>query len=264
MLGQLSSDIILVSSLEGVIEAVNPAWTRTLGWAEDELVGQALFGFVHPDDLQHTMAGAAGIARGDAYARFENRYRHKDGTYRDIVWAAGPGDGKIIGVGRDATEERAAATVLAATEERLRQSQKMEAVGQLTGGLAHDFNNLLTGITGSLELLGTRIGQGRLKDLERYVGAAQGAAKRAAALTHPAAGLLAPADAGPEAHGREPAGERDGRSGSPHGGPGGRDRGGGSRRVVADAGGPAAAGERAAEPVHQRPRRHARGRAHHH
>ncbi|WP_245293421.1 ATP-binding protein, partial [Methylobacterium sp. CCH5-D2] len=59
-----------------------------------------------------------------------------------------------------------------------------EAVGQLTGGLAHDFNNLLTGITGSLELLQTRMGQGRMTDLDRYINAAQGAARRAAALTH--------------------------------------------------------------------------------
>ena len=73
---------------------------------------------------------------------------------------------------------------LMAAEEALRQSQKMEAVGQLTGGLAHDFNNLLTGVTGSLELLQTRIAQGRIKDVDRYVSAAQGAAKRAAALTH--------------------------------------------------------------------------------
>ena len=69
-------------------------------------------------------------------------------------------------------------------EEALRQSQKMEAVGQLTGGLAHDFNNLLTGVTGSLELMQTRIAQGRIRDVERYVTAAQGAARRAAALTH--------------------------------------------------------------------------------
>ncbi len=68
-------------------------------------------------------------------------------------------------------------------EEALRQSQKMEAVGQLTGGLAHDFNNLLTGVMGNLELLQTRIARGRIDDLERLIVAAQGAGRRAAALT---------------------------------------------------------------------------------
>ena len=79
-------------------------------------------------------------------------------------------------------EERAAE--LESAREQLRQSQKLEAVGQLTGGLAHDFNNLLAAISGSLELMRRRAIDGQPAELERYIGVAQGAVKRAAALTH--------------------------------------------------------------------------------
>ena len=96
-------------------------------------------------------------------------------------------DGKLIGAfhyAKDITSRLRAENELAETREALRQAQKMEAVGQLTGGLAHDFNNLLAGISGSLELMHTRMQQGRFTDLERYMVVAQGAAKRAASLTH--------------------------------------------------------------------------------
>ena len=84
--------------------------------------------------------------------------------------------GLVLVCKRDVTEQRR-------TEEALRQSQKFEAIGQLTGGIAHDFNNLLAGIMGSLELMLNRIHQGRGNDVGRYIAVAQESSKRAAALT---------------------------------------------------------------------------------
>jgi len=69
-------------------------------------------------------------------------------------------------------------------EEALRQAQKMEAIGQLTGGIAHDFNNLLTAIAGSMEILQSRVAQGRTSGLDRYVTIATKAVDRASGLTH--------------------------------------------------------------------------------
>ena len=184
-LWQLSSDIMLVARFDGRITAVNPAWHDMLGWSESELVGASLFDLLHPDDLAYTIEAAQSLDdSGKLALRFENRYRHRDGGYRWISWNANKSDTLVLAVGRDVSQERERAAMLLETEEKLRHSQKMEAVGQLTGGLAHDFNNLLAGITGSLELMQRRLKQGRHEDLERYINVGQGAARRAAALTH--------------------------------------------------------------------------------
>ncbi|WAJ27268.1 ATP-binding protein [Antarcticirhabdus aurantiaca] len=173
----VSQDLIGVADAAGIWLSVNPAWTRVLGWEADEIVGRTSQWMEHPDDVAKTRSEIGDLAAGRTTYDFENRFRSKDGSYRTLSWTAVPEDGLLYCVARDVTEQRH-------MEEALRQSQKMEAVGQLTGGLAHDFNNLLAGISGSLELMQARIAQGRVADVDRYLVAAQGASKRAAALTH--------------------------------------------------------------------------------
>ena len=181
---RISQDLLVVAGADGTLVSVNEAWTTHLGWTEAELVGSSFVAFTHPDDVEPTLAAFAGIFERPLVVPYEYRLRHVDGTYRWFAWTGAFEDGLVYAGGRHVTAEKEQAEALARTEEALRQAQKMEAVGQLTGGLAHDFNNLLAGISGSLELMATRLSQGRLKELDRYMTAAQGAAKRAAALTH--------------------------------------------------------------------------------
>jgi PAS domain S-box-containing protein len=180
----VSQDLLLVADRTGVWQTVNPAWTRTLGWSEAELLNRTSQWLEHPDDGGVTRAHIKKLIADETTVRFESRFRHKDGTYRWLSWTGVSDKDCIYAVARDVTTEKAAADRLKATEEALRQSQKMEAVGQLTGGIAHDFNNLLTGIVGSLDLLQTRLDQGRTENVNRYINAAMTSANRAAALTH--------------------------------------------------------------------------------
>ncbi len=180
---QVSPDLMGALNSRGYFETSNPAWKTVLGWSEEEVASQSIFEMLHPDDVERTRAGFDLTQEGQPVIRFPNRYRRRDGGYRWISWVGVPEDGMVYCTGRDITEEKDAEVELAAAQEALRQAQKMEAIGHLTGGIAHDFNNLLAGIGGSLELLQIRLAQGRLGDVERYVAAAQGSVRRAAALT---------------------------------------------------------------------------------
>jgi PAS domain S-box-containing protein len=180
----LSQDLLLVARFDGTIVAANPAWHKTLGWREEDLLERSVFDFIHAEDRTVAQEEHNQILQGLSGTRVALRHRHANGTHRLLSWTNIADDGFIHAIGRDITPEHETAQALQRAEEALRQSQKMEAIGQLTGGIAHDFNNILTGIVGSLELMQRRIAAGRTGEIGRYVNAAITSANRAAALTH--------------------------------------------------------------------------------
>jgi PAS domain S-box-containing protein len=178
--------------------------------------------YIHPEDRDRVMAMVQEAIEREGIFELEHRVRRIDGSWGWVMSRAIPlldTAGRIsewFGATTDVTARKEAedalrqvnetleATVAARTmalseavsalrveaqerervEDTLRQAQKMDAVGQLTGGLAHDFNNLLTSISNSLELMQRRTNQSPPEDLKRYTDLAMSATKRAAALTH--------------------------------------------------------------------------------
>ena len=183
-LWSLSQDLLCVSSPEGVLLSINPAWETALGWSEGELVGRTVQWLIHPDDLEVTEQERRRLAEGVRTPPFENRLRHRNGQYRWLAWRSTPDGRYIYSNARDVTEEKRTQEALKHAEEVLHQAQRMEALGQLTGGIAHDFNNLLAGVIGSLELIRRKLPPTARADVERLLDAASVSANRGAALTH--------------------------------------------------------------------------------
>ncbi|MDR3536226.1 MAG: PAS domain S-box protein [Acetobacteraceae bacterium] len=181
---------IYMLSPEGRVTNWNAGAERIKGYAAFEIVGEHFSRFYTPEDVAAGRPDTAlEAARRDGRYEAEGWRCRKDGRrfWASAVIDAIYDDGKLVGfakITRDLTERREAQLQLEQSREQLFQAQKMEAVGQLTGGLAHDFNNLLTGISGSLELMKRRVAQGQTSGLDRYLTMAQGAVSRAAALTH--------------------------------------------------------------------------------
>ncbi len=146
-----SSDALLLIDGLGRVQYMAPSSTRHLGWTSEQICGRSIFDFLHPDD-RHQIAGAMSgtLSRPGQSMTVEVRVQHADGGYRTLEAVAAnhidePSVGAIVVNARDVTERHR-------LEEQLRHAQKMEALGQLAGGVSHDFTNLLTAILGYCDL----------------------------------------------------------------------------------------------------------------
>lgn len=172
---ELSLDMFCVARADGYFARVNKAFERVLGYSNGELESRPFYSFIHEDDREATSEAVARAACGLEVIDFENRYRRKDGEYRLFSWrgVGDPATGIIYAGARDITDRRA-------LEEQLHQSQKMDAVGQLAGGVAHDFNNLIVAMLVNADFVAEATNDDKVRE---HVEEIRSAATRAADLT---------------------------------------------------------------------------------
>ncbi len=174
-----ASDLITAVNKRGVITYQSPAAMRSLGYQAEEMVGRNWSEFMHPDDSEAMEAAMVGLVTGkESSVSVECRVRHKSGVWRvfQSVGRSAPDEsteGFVIVNSRDITETRQ-------LEEQLRQSQKMEAIGQLAGGVAHDFNNILAAIIMQAEV--ASLAQNVPEEVQEGLMQVCGYAERAATL----------------------------------------------------------------------------------
>jgi PAS domain S-box-containing protein len=173
---ETSHDLILVTDTAGNFIQVSPSARTILGYEPAEMIGHSAVEFIHPDDLENTRSEMRTARRGLSKRNFETRYVGKDGKAVSLNWSGTWSEPvrRHFFIGRDLTEKQAA-------DAQLRHVQKMDAIGQLTGGVAHDFNNILTVITGTIGILEEAVaGQPELVSIARLI---DEAAERGANLT---------------------------------------------------------------------------------
>jgi len=117
---QVSEDLLGVSNFEGYFTNVNPAWTTLLGWSADEIAQMHVSELRHPDDAAESEAQRQRLAAGVPTVRMENRFRHKDGSWRWIYWTLTADRGQIYAIGRHITADKEAVEKLRDRESQIR------------------------------------------------------------------------------------------------------------------------------------------------
>ncbi|SDY90110.1 PAS domain S-box-containing protein [Micromonospora pattaloongensis] len=182
-----SVDAIIGKTLDGIITNWNDGAMAVYGYRAEEICGRHISVIVPPHLHPELEELLRRIRRGERVERLETQRVRKDGTVIEVSVTISPihdGAGRVVGaaaVGRDITEEKRAAAERACLQQRLHQSQRLESLGQLAGGVAHDFNNLLAVILSCTELLADELDAASAAG--RDVQAIQRAAERGARLT---------------------------------------------------------------------------------
>lgn len=177
---EFSDDAIVTKTLDGTITSWNRSAERMLGYSPKEVIGKSVYLIVPSDRHQEEKEILARLCNGEPVEHFETVRKAKSGRLVEVSLSVSPVkslSGEIIGatkIARDITKQKE-------TDRILRQAQKLEAVGQLTGGVAHDFNNILTIITGTIELLAAELED--RPDLRQITDLIDQAASRGAELT---------------------------------------------------------------------------------
>jgi PAS domain S-box-containing protein len=175
-----SNDAIISKDLNARITSWNKAAERIFGYTAEEVLGKSITILIPPNHLNEEPQILERIRRGETVNHYETIRRRKDGTLLNISLTVSPisdEEGNIIGASKIARD----ITSVKATEDQLRQAQKMEAVGRLAGGIAHDFNNLLTSINGFTDLAMMQLGHDH--PIAEYLQEVRNSGERAATLT---------------------------------------------------------------------------------
>jgi len=186
MIEHSSDALVLSRPRAGGIQYASPAMERVLGYTVEDLRGREVMELVHPETLDTAIQLRAELLRTPGKVSVDElRMRHKDGSWRWVELTRKnlldePSVRAVVMNFRDINERKQAEAERARLEQRLRQAEKMEAVGRLAGGIAHDFNNLLGGILGYAEMLAESAPPG--SPLKRYADNVLTGANRASGL----------------------------------------------------------------------------------